>query len=92
MTQPPVQLTPEELESITRRTLAHYDRNAQAFWEGTRDYDVSQNIDALLKHIDGRTKNIPVVLLYPGKREDQNGLSFMCELPADRDYRPRIYP
>lgn len=47
---------------------------------------------ALLKHIDGRTKNIPVVLLYPGKREDQNGLSFMCELPADRDYRPRIYP
>jgi hypothetical protein len=47
---------------------------------------------ALLKHIDGRTKNIPVVLLYPGKRVDQSGLSFMCELPADRDYRPRIYP
>jgi hypothetical protein len=47
---------------------------------------------ALLKHIDGKTNNIPVVLLYPGKREDQNGLSFMCELPADRDYRPRIYP
>jgi hypothetical protein len=47
---------------------------------------------ALLKHIDGRTRNIPVVLLYPGKREDRSGLSFMCELPADRDYRPRIYP
>jgi hypothetical protein len=47
---------------------------------------------ALLKHIDGRTRNIPVVLLYPGKREDKSGLSFMCELPADRDYRPRIYP
>jgi hypothetical protein len=47
---------------------------------------------ALLKHIDGKTRNIPVVLLYPGKREDTSGLSFMCELPADRDYRPRIYP
>lgn len=47
---------------------------------------------ALLKHLDGKTRNIPVVLLYPGKREDTSGLSFMCELPADRDYRPRIYP
>lgn len=47
---------------------------------------------ALLKHIDGKTRNIPVVLLYPGKRVDTSGLSFMCELPADRDYRPRIYP
>ena len=47
---------------------------------------------ALLKHLDGKTRNIPVVLLYPGKRADQNGLEFMCELPADRDYRPRIYP
>jgi len=47
---------------------------------------------ALLKHIDGKTRNIPVVLLYPGKRVDKSGLSFMCELPPDRDYRPRIYP
>lgn len=47
---------------------------------------------ALLKHIDGKTRNIPVVLLYPGERRDLSGLSFMGELPADRDYRPRIYP
>ncbi len=47
---------------------------------------------ALLKHIDGRTQNIPVVLLYPGERRDISALSFMGELPADRDYRPRIYP
>jgi hypothetical protein len=47
---------------------------------------------ALLKHIDGKTHNIPVVLLYPGERRDVNALSFMGELPADRDYRPRIYP
>jgi SAM-dependent methyltransferase len=45
-------LTPEDLRRIAARTLAHYDRNAQAFWEGTRDHDVSQNIDALLRHIE----------------------------------------
>ncbi len=47
---------------------------------------------ALLKHIDGKTRNIPVVLLYPGERRDTTALSFMGELPSDRDYRPRIYP
>jgi hypothetical protein len=47
---------------------------------------------ALLKHIDGKTKNITVILLYPGERKDTTALSFMGELDADRDYRPRIYP
>jgi hypothetical protein len=47
---------------------------------------------ALLKHLDGKTRNIPVVLLYPGERKDTTALSFMGELDADRDYRPRIYP
>jgi hypothetical protein len=34
---------------------------------------------------------VPVVLLYPGKVVGETGLSFMGVLPADRDYRPRIY-
>lgn len=46
---------------------------------------------ALLKHIDGKTRNLPVVLLYPGERENTSALSFMGRLQADRDYRPRIY-
>ena len=46
---------------------------------------------ALLKHLDGRTRNVPVVLLYPGERRGESGLSFMGVLEADRDYRPRIY-
>jgi SAM-dependent methyltransferase len=44
-------LTPEELRDIAGRTLAHYDRRAHAFWEGTRDHDVSQNVAALLQNI-----------------------------------------
>jgi SAM-dependent methyltransferase len=46
-------LTPHELDDIADRTLAHYDARADGFWEGTRDHDVSQNIAALLRHIEG---------------------------------------
>lgn len=45
----------------------------------------------LLKFLDGKTRQIPVVFLYPGTQEDKTALSFMGEGPADRDYRPRIY-
>jgi SAM-dependent methyltransferase len=44
-------LTPDDLRLITTRTLAHYDRSAHEFWEGTRHHDVSQNIAAMLAHI-----------------------------------------
>lgn len=35
-------------------TIRHYDDNADAFWEGTRDHDVSQNTAALLEAIAGK--------------------------------------
>jgi SAM-dependent methyltransferase len=47
-----MQLTPEDLQQITGRTLAHYDERARDFWEGTRDHDVRQNVEALLQHIE----------------------------------------
>jgi hypothetical protein len=47
---------------------------------------------ALLRHLAGRNRNIPVILLYPGTRESKTGLRFMDEFEPDRDYRPRIYP
>ena len=42
-----------ELAEIAQRTLEHYQVDAQQFWEGTRDHDVSQNIEALLDAIGG---------------------------------------
>ncbi|MDP9710397.1 UNVERIFIED_ORG: SAM-dependent methyltransferase [Pseudomonas fluorescens] len=45
--------TPTDLEQITSTTLGHYNSVAEGFREGTRDHDVSQNIDALLRHIQG---------------------------------------
>ena len=34
-----------EIEGVT---LEHYEKNAESFWQGTRDHDVSQNINAFL--------------------------------------------
>jgi SAM-dependent methyltransferase len=42
------------LDDISRRTLDHYERNARQFFAGTIDHDVSQNIDALIKAIEGK--------------------------------------
>lgn len=46
---------------------------------------------ALLRYLDGRNADIPVVLLYPGKRTGPTSLSYMGVLPPSSDYRPRIY-
>jgi len=46
-------LSPEDLQQIAARTLAHCEQHAQRYWEGTRDHDVSQNIAALLQHMPG---------------------------------------
>ena len=43
---------PQDLDAIAGRTLDHYERAAESFWRGTRDHDVSQNIEALLRHIE----------------------------------------
>jgi SAM-dependent methyltransferase len=44
--------TPRDLKQITDLTLADYDHRAEAFREGTRDHDVSQNIATLLQYIE----------------------------------------
>lgn len=38
---------------ISAGTLQHYESRAESFREGTRDHDVSQNIEALLRNIPG---------------------------------------
>ena len=45
-------LTSDDLQRTAARTLAHYDQHARSYWEGTRDHDVSQNVDALLQSIE----------------------------------------
>jgi len=47
-----MKLQPQDLDRIVTLTLGHYDQRAESFRAGTRDHDVSQNIDALLRHIE----------------------------------------
>lgn len=44
-------LDPDQLRQTSTQTLQHYRSTAEAFQEGTRDHDVSQNIAALLRHM-----------------------------------------
>ena len=46
-----MKLDTEDLAQITATTLGNYNDVAEDFREGTRDHDVSQNIDALLRNI-----------------------------------------
>jgi SAM-dependent methyltransferase len=41
-----------QLDELSALTLAHYQQRAADFAAGTRDHDVSQNIAALLRHIE----------------------------------------
>ena len=44
--------TPTDPQQIAALTLAHYEQRAAEFRANTRDHDVSQNIAALLRHIE----------------------------------------
>ena len=46
-------LDSRELDEIVKTTLAHYQQHAEEFRAGTRDHDVRQNIDSLLRQIQG---------------------------------------
>lgn len=38
----------EELNAIETVTISHYNQNADSFWQGTKDHDVTQNYAAFL--------------------------------------------
>lgn len=43
--------SPDAVQAAVKTTLQHYNRHAAQFRDGTWDHDVSQNMDALLRHI-----------------------------------------
>ena len=55
-----MKLDPQDLAQITAATVGHYNAVADDFREGTWGHDVSQNIAALLRHIEG---NAPFQIL-----------------------------
>ena len=73
----------------SRRTLGHYTANAERFWEGTRDHDVAQNIDALLSAI---TEPPPLSILEFGCGPGRDLKTFVerGHIPVGLDGSPRF--
>jgi SAM-dependent methyltransferase len=63
-------LDPHDLRKISQATLDHYNDTADAFWEGTRDHDVSQNIEALLSHLEGGHGSLRILDFWCGPGRD----------------------
>lgn len=56
-----------QLRRATTTTVGHYDRSADAFWAGTRDHDVAQNVAALLRHLPDHPVSILDLGCGPGR-------------------------
>lgn len=46
-------MSAENLAEAIQHTIEYYNRNAERFWEGTKDHDVEQNRMALLRNLWG---------------------------------------
>ena len=62
-----MRLDSQQLAEVSEKTVQHYDENAASFWEGTRDHDVTQNIDALLRALGPGTHRILDFGCGPGR-------------------------
>ncbi len=51
-----------DFHTVSIPTLEHYSSRAEQFWQGTKDHDVTQNREALLRNL---------YVSFPGAGEDQ---------------------
>lgn len=79
----------DQLQQITTRTLAHYQASAEGFREGTRDHDVSQNIEALLRHTRG-TAPLSILDFGCGPGRDLRTFAALGHRPVGLDGCPQF--
>jgi SAM-dependent methyltransferase len=59
----------QNLDEIEMITLDHYNHNAEAFWNGTKDHDVAQNYEAFLRPL-AKEKKLDILDLGCGPGRD----------------------
>ena len=79
----------KNLEGISALTLEHYNQRAEAFREGTRDHDVSQNVAALLDRIEGEPP-FTILDFGCGPGRDLVAFSQLGHLPVGLDGAARF--
>lgn len=75
---------PQDLDAIAARTLAHYQGNAIAFREGTRDHDVTQNRSALLDALPKKS-GLRILDLGCGPGRDLSAFRALGHVPTGLD-------
>jgi len=78
------------LEKIREKTQTGQEQKSVIFLSRIGALYPFYRTSALLRYLDTGIR-IPTIVLYPGERQEKYYLSFMGEMSADRDYRPRIY-
>jgi SAM-dependent methyltransferase len=74
----------EKLDEIETATLGHYNQNAEAYWQGTKDYDVSQNYQAFLAPFQ-KGKVLDILDLGCGPGRDINYFQSLGHRPVGLD-------
>ncbi len=80
----PIKISSDDLIVIENNTLGHYDSNAESFWVGTRDHDVSQNIEAFL-HALPNNKALDILDLGCGPGRDLSTFQSLGHKPIGLD-------
>ncbi len=89
MPRPLATLGPRDVERVNADTIAHYEAHASAFWKGTKDHDVSQNIDALLRHLEDEP-GLAILDLGCGPGRDLQALKKLGHRPVGLDASARF--
>jgi len=84
-----MKIEPHELSKISALTLEHYEQRAEDFREGTRDHDVSKNIDAFLRHIRGEPP-FAILDFGCGPGRDLKAFSALGHVPVGLDGAARF--
>ena len=79
-----MELKAEQLVEIEAVTLGHYNQNAEAFWQGTKDHDVTQNYAAFLAPFP-KDKKLDILDLGCGPGRDVNYFQSLGHSPVGLD-------
>ncbi|MCG2634648.1 MAG: methyltransferase domain-containing protein [Gammaproteobacteria bacterium] len=72
------------LDEVERITIGHYEAGAESFWLGTRDHDVSQNINAFLQALP-KEQALDILDLGCGPGRDLHAFKQLGHRPTGLD-------
>jgi len=84
-----VKLNSSDLENISTLTLEHYNQRAEDFRDGTSTHDVSQNIDALLRHIEAEPP-FTILDFGCGPGRDLKAFAALGQIPLGMEGAARV--